>query len=380
MTKTTDWSMRLIPLCILLTAIGVAAAELPAPSESIDPKWFDALKRLKAQHDRDEWKEAEQACDPTMKQLRDSAASPLTVEAFQLRCAMIRADLGRVAEAEAEIRQVLEQRRSRLDERAKATAEAMQYLGNVLLLQGRPEDAATVLRPAIQVYNATIGAGAANTIYANVSFAAALRELGEFGRAESILRQTLKIIEGKAGPQTMLLESLLSCLTSVLIMQGKYAEADAINARALALSELVGEDGTARHAMLLSAAGTIDLMQGRVDESLVHLEQSRDILQRYMQPDNPVWIETIYPLGLVYHKKGRLAEAEAALRRALAIKEAMLGSGSAAVAFVANELAEVLKAEKKKGETRALQAKYGKRRPATRLPPVVSLGDLKKGR
>ncbi len=375
MTKADCWSMRTIPLFILLATIG-AAADLPMPGQN----WNGTLTRLKAQQDRGHWREAEQACDSALKDSRDSGAALLTVESLQLRCAWIRADLGLWAQAEVEIRQVVDRRKSRLGERARETFEAMQNLGSILVQQGRPGEAVEVLRPTIQILIETFGAGADVTIYTIVTYAAALRGLGEYSRAESILRQSLKALEGKGGPPKVGLPNVLSCLSTVLAAQGKFDESAAIGARALGLLHFLGAEGTPRHAAHLVLLGILEFRLRRIDDALVHLEQARGIYNGYLPPDHPTWRTVLFTLGYLYHRKGRLPEAEDTLRRALAMEEAAIGTADVSVILVANELAGVLKDEKKKKEARALQAKYGERRPATRLPPVVSLGDLKKGR
>src|SRR5437773_1902866 len=101
----------MILLVVCLFAFVLAG---PAPAQEKTGNWVEVYARIKTLHDRGAFTEAQRECEAAVIQSRSSGASPGNTESFQLRCALMQADLGHLEKAEAEIRQVIADRTARL--------------------------------------------------------------------------------------------------------------------------------------------------------------------------------------------------------------------------------------------------------------------------
>jgi CHAT domain-containing protein/tetratricopeptide (TPR) repeat protein len=121
--------------------------------------------------------------------------------------------------------------------------------------------------------------------------------------------------------------------------QGKYAEAEGLQKRALAIHQQAFGANHVVGAYYLNNLGTILRLQGKYAEAE---ELHRRALANYEQavgPNEPHVAEPLNELALVIQAQGRYAEAEGLYQRALAIQEQALGSKHPKVAATLNNLA-----------------------------------------
>ena len=115
-----------------------------------------------------------------------------------------------------------------------------------------------------------------------------------------------------------------------LILQEKarYAEAEALYRRALALDEQVdGMNDSAVARDLLNLASVLEIM-GRLSEAEPYLLRSLELFERGFGPDDTHVAPTLNNLASLYIETGRITEAEPLLRRAIAIFQGRQDRGS----------------------------------------------------
>jgi tetratricopeptide (TPR) repeat protein/predicted Ser/Thr protein kinase len=123
--------------------------------------------------------------------------------------------------------------------------------------------------------------------------------------------------------------------------EGKYAEARADLAQALAIREdTLGPDhpdvATALHSL-----GTIEDYEGNYPTAQAYFERALAIRERALGPDHPEVASALGSLGNVAYAQGEQARARAYYERALAIREAALGPEHPSVANSLNNLGVV---------------------------------------
>ena len=120
--------------------------------------------------------------------------------------------------------------------------------------------------------------------------------------------------------------------------QADYAEAEKQFEAALKEAEAFGPDEV-RLATSLNELGLVYDAQGRYAEAEPLYQRSMAIWEKALGPDHPDVGQSLNYLGLLYFGQGRYAEAEPLYQRALAIWEKVLGPEHPDVAYSLNNLA-----------------------------------------
>jgi eukaryotic-like serine/threonine-protein kinase len=131
-------------------------------------------------------------------------------------------------------------------------------------------------------------------------------------------------------------------LATVLKNQGRLAESMKHLERALAIYEETLEPQQPEFATTLDAMGTVLRDQGKLGEALAHHERALVIRQRLLGPRHPDMIGSWLHTGVVLMALGRLDEALRYVQRAIAIAEEVGGTHHSAVAIARMSLGMVL--------------------------------------
>ena len=173
------------------------------------------------------------------------------------------------------------------------------------------------------------------------------RGLGNYGVADSLLREALERSRETLGERHSTTAALLGKLGCALRYQGQYAAADSITRKALAIrQEELGE----RHpstAATLNNLGLVLRNQGRYAAADSVYRKALSIRQKELGERHPRTATTLNNLGLVLRNKGQYATADSVLRRALAIRREALGEQHPRVATTLNNLGLVLRNQSK---------------------------------
>ena len=139
--------------------------------------------------------------------------------------------------------------------------------------------------------------------------------LRDFTKAAEFYSRAAPLFEaGNAPPDE--LAGLFNNRASILAALGRYAEAEADHRRALAIRKSIeGERGEAVSSSLFGL-GYVFYRQGRIEESLPYLREAAEQQLAYLRPGNPLPIVRLTSLASVLGRSGRTAEGLATARKA----------------------------------------------------------------
>ena len=133
----------------------------------------------------------------------------------------------------------------------------------------------------------------------------------------------------------------LNNLANVYQEQGKYAEAEDLNQRALAITEKALGSNHPDVAQSFHNLAMVYDFQGKYAEAAELYQRAFAIWEKALGSSHPDVANSLNSLANVYHKQGKNAKAVELYQRALAIKEKALGSSHPEVAGSLNNLAIV---------------------------------------
>ncbi|MCH7633940.1 MAG: CHAT domain-containing protein [Proteobacteria bacterium] len=176
---------------------------------------------------------------------------------------------------------------------------------------------------------------------------------GNYPEAEKQFTAAVKEAE-HFGPEDPRLATSLNNLALLYYIQGKYAEAEPLHKRALAIYEkTLGPEHPDVAAPLHSLAG-LYYEQGKYAEAEPLYKRALAIREKALGPEHPDVAGSLNDLAGLYQAQGRYAEAEPRYKRALAIEEKALGPGHSLVATSLNNLAALYWTQGKYAEAEPL--------------------------
>jgi serine/threonine-protein kinase len=230
----------------------------------------------------------------------------------------------------------------------------LQDLGGVLLLAGRPREAAPYVEEAATLFHERYGPEHVAAILVGGTQSRVAIAFGDFDRAEALARESLAGLE-RIREETLVPQALVA-LADVLRMKGANQEAEALCRKARSL--LRAAPGPAQWAATI--ARTILAEAHRDEGRLAEAEaEARGALedQAALPPDGRGKCRGDgLVLGTVLAREGRLAEAEPYLRAALEDCRRSSGEQSWMTAGARGDLGECLAAQGRREEAEPLLA------------------------
>jgi CHAT domain-containing protein/Flp pilus assembly protein TadD len=135
--------------------------------------------------------------------------------------------------------------------------------------------------------------------------------------------------------------SALGNIGNVYSKLGRYAEAEDLYRRAMAVFERLPNINPQFPGMTLVNLAVVSEQQGKFGEAGDQFRRGLAILENALGANHPFVATNLINLGLNQESLGRLAEAERLYKRGLAIREQAFGSENAAVALPLNNLASI---------------------------------------
>jgi tetratricopeptide (TPR) repeat protein len=213
-------------------------------------------------------------------------------------------------------------------------------LGNLLLVTGRPSEAAVQLEKALILARKILGIHP-NTS-ANLNLLAQARvELGEFDVAKKLLDEALEV-EGKGGSKwSGERGQTLTFLGLLMFRQGRLAESERYYRQALRMLELILPAEHEALSIPLSGLGCVldDLGKKEESEKMHRRALANDL--RAFGPDHPRLAIRNHNLGCLLQSMERLAEARECFIRSLEIDRRARGIGSREVVGGLARIAEI---------------------------------------
>lgn len=168
-----------------------------------------------------------------------------------------------------------------------------------------------------------------------------LRLQAEYGRAEPLLREALRLRETNLPADDPALIGSLAHLAALRVGQGDFKAANDLLSRAAdAAGRRYGKDAIETAAQLESLAQNLSDMGKRVEALELH-RRVLAIRERELGPDDPEVATTLASLGVQLSGSGQYAEAVQLMERALAIRTRTYGASHPLVAFARIDLAGI---------------------------------------
>lgn len=249
-------------------------------------------------------------------------------------------DWGKLREAERSFRAALAiSERSGADH--PAVASDLGNLGATLRLEGRASEAEALIRRALEIDSAQFGPESPRVAghYANI--AASLEDQGRFAEAEGLRRRALAIHRGE-GERNIDAASSAAGLAGNLLAQGKSSEAETLLRQAIDILRVrLGKDHQAM-ATAYSQLGVLFAKTGRDASAKRAFDRALKIDLGVLGPMAPRTAADYYNLAAISDRMGDRVKAEAAGRRALGIRRAILAPSHPDLANSLRLLGEIL--------------------------------------
>jgi len=205
--------------------------------------------------------------------------------------------------------------------------------GDVLLAQGRRDEALGHQQRALEIYERELGPDHPDVARALEQLGAALEEHGRYDDALGRYERALAIWERALGADHPRLAVCLNNISVVYSDQERWEEALVYSRRALQLLErALGGDHRRVADLLVNLANALHGLE-RLDEAREQLERAHRILERAYGADHPSVASVLNNLGNLLGDQGRPREALEHLERALTILEHALPGDHPTLAY-----------------------------------------------
>ncbi|MCH7768571.1 MAG: tetratricopeptide repeat protein [Nitrospinae bacterium] len=166
-----------------------------------------------------------------------------------------------------------------------------------------------------------------------------LARKGRYAEAESLIKRALAIKEKALGPDHPYLARRLNNLAELYRAQGQYAKAEPLYQRALANNETAWGPDHPSVATSLNNLAVLYNDQGQYAKAEPLYKRALAIKEKALEPDHPSLATSLNNLAVLYRAQGQYAKAEPLFKRALAVREKVLGPNHPRLATTLNSLA-----------------------------------------
>jgi eukaryotic-like serine/threonine-protein kinase len=286
---------------------------------------------------------------------------------------------GRYAEAERDMRRVVEIRLRVLGERHTRVAEGFSNLGSLAMARGDAAEAERMYRRALDIGTKLYGEDHPNLGITLNNLAKVVQERGNIEEAILLQRRALAVRTRQLGEGSPQLAVNFHNLALLLRERGEYGEAIRLLNTAVAMNrKLLGDE----HVSQAITFGSLALVLGeaaRPAEAEPLFRRSLEVFRRKGLEKHMKFPEVLEGLGLLLVDTHRAAEAEALLREAVDRRRQALGDRAWRTAAAKGALARCLRALGRRDEARALASEAlpllleqrGEAHPSTRLARSV---------
>ncbi|MFN6946148.1 MAG: CHAT domain-containing protein [Cytophagaceae bacterium] len=202
--------------------------------------------------------------------------------------------------------------------------------------------ASSVINPLVERLRGFYGENDLRFLYALEKKAAVDISLGNYKDAESILVKNLEIYRRKGKTENSLEYSqTLGTLSNLLIIQGRFSEAERNLRRAYRLSRKVQDKEQYRSSLAVEGLANLYLYTGKYKEAEKIYKESLSIKKKLWNENNRSLIEPHHNLSFLYYLTGDFAEAERHINKAILISENSFGKKSSVYALNLGQLAKI---------------------------------------
>jgi serine/threonine protein kinase len=262
--------------------------------------------------------------------------------------------IGQLERADALLGRALDRHRALRGPEDPTVIADLVALGRLRLDQARGAEAERLVRDAIALGRRVLPDGHPALADALVALGTVLNDASRYADARGVLQEAVAL-RSRRGAPPLDLAAALARLADVEFASGRFAEADALNDRALGLyRSQLGERHPRVADRLLVHAG-IHSQWREVDEAdLASVRQAVEIFRGWHGPDHPRTAAALNDLGLFLETLKRYDEADPPMREALAIQERLYGKVHPTVAGTVHSLASLAYFRRRYGEAAEL--------------------------
>jgi serine/threonine-protein kinase len=280
----------------------------------------------------------------------------------------LRRERGEYAEALAAHEESLELYRAALAPDRLEIAHALSAIGIVLRKLGRNEEALTHHEQALTIFEAALGPEHPDIAAKLGNLATAQLRTGHAEQAASTMQRSLAIREAALGTDHTEIATTLTSLSVILSELGRHDEAEHAAQRALSILERTGTQPHTLCAALINLANARHLA-GRYEPAMqIHRRAVVECEQAGLE-DHLDFAQELFNFGQTLQELHALEEADAVLRRAVAILERSAQPVPERIMLVYNLLASVSLARGRFDEAIANAERWLALEPTVSPPP-----------
>lgn len=230
-------------------------------------------------------------------------------------------------------------------------------------LQGRYDEAGVLYQRALEIREQTLGGDHPDVAYCLINIAGLNFRQDRLGDAEVGFRRALAIQEEALGPGHIEVAGTLTRIISVLVYQGRSDEAEPLLRRAVVIFE--NKEGPKSPRLAAALDGLANLLDntGQYVEAEELVRRAFDIRREVLSADDPALAESCFGLAHMCHRhSGKLEEADALYRRAIAIWEKTAPPEDWFLTLARNEYVVFLREMEREDEAKAIE---------DRIPPEL---------
>jgi serine/threonine-protein kinase len=250
--------------------------------------------------------------------------------------------LGKFDQARPLLEASLATRRRLFGDAHPAVGDSLTHLADLLILQGRYQDAERAAREALAIHRATIGPESAAAAEDLGLVGAALASRGERVDAKAVLDQALALRRRVLPPDDPAIAENLSALAYVASESGDFAEMEVRHAEALAILRRAFGDKHPRVALGLNNLAVAYDNRGRYDEAFRLHQEALQMRRALFGNTHPAVATSLNNLATVLQKQQRYAEAEPLVREVVALRRTLLGTDHPSTIVAYNNLGVLL--------------------------------------
>ncbi|HXP63592.1 MAG TPA: serine/threonine-protein kinase [Dongiaceae bacterium] len=175
-------------------------------------------------------------------------------------------------------------------------------------------------------------------------------QLGEYGKAEAMHREALRLARHVYGPEHPEVASALDNVSIVLYRQGKFVDAEALERQVLAMRiKALGRDHPQVAMSLINLAAFLQA-EGKLADAEAVSREALAANRKLYGSGHELVTTGLNNLGCLLCQEDKLPEAEAIFREVLAAKRKSLGNDHPDVATLLNNLGKILADQGKMAE------------------------------
>jgi tetratricopeptide (TPR) repeat protein len=221
--------------------------------------------------------------------------------------------------------------------------------------QARFVDAEQHYRRAAQLFEQLDGPDAPGTIDALARQAGVEVQTGRYSAADARLQRCLAARSAIFGSDSRQAASSLADLGFLRIAETRYAVAEPLLRRSLAIYENIGDRNLI--GALLSALGWALYEEKKEQEALETAARAWAILEGLQSPPATAQARALVVMGLVAAANGDLSAALARMERAVGLARQAFGAGHPAVAYLLSRYSQMLSRAHRRKEAKAAAAR-----------------------